>query len=487
MNIILIVIDTLRYDYLGANGNPWIRTPNIDRLAARSLVFDRAFAASYPTIPHRTDVMTGLYGGPFNQWAPLRFDIPTLPRLLSEEAGYCTQLIHDTPHLVNGGHAFDWPFHGWTFIRGAEVDRPWIDDRPFEYLDNWARDPEFDFLGDSFMKKPPDITLVTYTRANRNRHKQEDWSTAKLFQTASDWLRDNRSRDKFFLWLDCFSPHAPLDSPPEFVRLYDSTPGYDGRIDPRSFFIGADIEMNKKLSPIGSERMKAFYAAKVSFVDHWLGLLLDTLEQTGLDRNTTIVLTSDHGTCMGENRIFTKRVFSEVGEQEAHVPLLVSVPGMPAGRSSQFAQPQDIFATILGLGGLAHTDIADGQNLLAPGQERQLAITGGSANFWFWKGQAASSLFTVFGDRHYLNLSVHPGESRLFRYGSLEDEAAAHPEVVQNLWQAGLEEAGRRGMDERLTAWIRGNGAGPYPHDLAQWEVPSGFRAYWDRIYNRWD
>ena len=147
LNVVLIIIDTLRYDYIGAHGNTWIRTPNIDRLAGKSWIFDRAFTNSYPTIPMRTDVMTGRYGVPFNPWLPLRLDVTTLPQVLAK-AGYCTQLIHDTPHLVNGGHAFDWPFHAWTPIRGAEVDRPWIDDKPFTYLENWAPDPMFDFLGD---------------------------------------------------------------------------------------------------------------------------------------------------------------------------------------------------------------------------------------------------------------------------------------------------------------------------------------------------
>ena len=123
MNIILCVIDTLRYDYIRACGvNPWMKTPNIDRLAAKSVLYDRVFTASYPTIPHRTDVITGMYAweghGPFHPWMPLRFDVPTLPRLLAR-AGYATQLIHDTPHLVNGGHAFDWPFAALSFIRGA--------------------------------------------------------------------------------------------------------------------------------------------------------------------------------------------------------------------------------------------------------------------------------------------------------------------------------------------------------------------------------
>lgn len=89
MNIIFIVVDTLRYDYIGANGNNWIETPNIDRLASESWCFDRAFCASFPTIPYRTDVMKGRYGDPFHPWKPLRHDVQTLPWTLAE-AGYAT-------------------------------------------------------------------------------------------------------------------------------------------------------------------------------------------------------------------------------------------------------------------------------------------------------------------------------------------------------------------------------------------------------------
>ena len=99
MNIVLIVVDTLRYDYLASNGNPRIATPNLDRLAAESWSFDRAFCASFPTIPHRTDVMTGQYGDPFHPWRPLAFDVPTLPWKLAE-LGAATQLANQYP---NGG------------------------------------------------------------------------------------------------------------------------------------------------------------------------------------------------------------------------------------------------------------------------------------------------------------------------------------------------------------------------------------------------
>ena len=78
MNIILLVIDTLRYDYVAAHGkNDRIQTPNLDRLAGSSWRFDQAYSSSYPTIPYRTDAITGRYGNPFNPWSPLRFDVMT--------------------------------------------------------------------------------------------------------------------------------------------------------------------------------------------------------------------------------------------------------------------------------------------------------------------------------------------------------------------------------------------------------------------------
>ena len=189
MNIIFICIDTLRYDYIHAHGkNGTVQTPNMDKLLAQSWVFDNAYCASYPTIPHRTDVITGRYGGPFHQWRPLPFHVPTLPEALAR-AGYCTQLIHDSPHLVNGGHAFDYPFHAWTPVRGAEVDRPWISDR-FEMPSNWAFDPLFDDAADRGFDSWEMGNHDTYLHANRGRKTDEDWNCARLFRTASEFLRE---------------------------------------------------------------------------------------------------------------------------------------------------------------------------------------------------------------------------------------------------------------------------------------------------------
>ena len=485
MNIILIVIDTLRYDHVGAHGrNERIRTPNLDRLAETSLVFDHAYASSYPTIPHRTDVMTGRYGDPFHAWAPLRFDVPTLPRLLAD-GGYCTQLIHDTPHLVNGGHAFDHPFHAWTFVRGAEVDRPRIDDEDVAHLVNWAPDPVFDLAADPEMRTVADWTVITYSRANRGRKSPDDWNAAKLFDAAAGFLRDNAKREDFFLWVDCFDPHEPWEAPPEFVRMHHPDPHSDGSVDPRSFLETVRKPVAGPPPDAVGDRLRACYAAKVSWMDHCLGRLFDALEATGLDRNTAIIVTSDHGTNLGERGIFGKSY--PVCEAEAHVPLFVHVPGGSRGRTDRIVQPQDIHATILRLPGMDVPADAAGQDLLSDpeeGDERRVALSGRPADEW---GRHPDQVMLTVFDREWgLHLALRSADCRLFRHGSIENVAADHPEVVRRLRGEGLQELARRGARTETVDWLKAEGAMPAPEPTGVRHAPAGWSVYWPKNYNRW-
>jgi arylsulfatase A-like enzyme len=483
MNIIFIVVDTIRYDHIGANGNDWSETPNIDRLAAESWCFDRAFCASFPTIPFRTDVMKGRYGDPFHPWRPLRFDVQTLPWTLAE-AGYATQLIHDTPHLVNGGHNFDWPFHCWTFVRGAEVDRDWMMGK-VEWLDNWARDPLFDVLGDDAAEN---AHVYTYARTNRNRKTPADWNCARLFSTAAQFLKDNANRENFFLWIDCFDPHEPWDAPVEFMKKYDKDPNYDGRVDPRNLFRHRNDE---RLSDAARERIKAQYPAKLTWVDHCFGQLLDALESTGLAKNTAVIFTGDHGTNVGERGKFGKG--APVREQEGHVPLFIRLPAGGTGRSDVIVQPQDFFPTILNIAGQEPPDGLEGYDILTPAREgqtgpRELALAGTTTERWkpAQDGNRALILFTAFTQEWTLEVAAKPEESRLSRLGALEYVEKDHPGVVGEIHAAALDEIERRGADPTLMKWLRSGGEGAFPEDCRFWDGwpgPAGFRTYFSRIY----
>src|SRR3990170_4852212 len=103
MNIILIISDTFRRDHLGCYGNEWIHTEGLDAFAAKSLVFDRAYSASFPTVPHRHDVLTGRFTFTYADWAPLRAQEVVLAQALGA-AGYTTMMVCDTPHIMQHGY-----------------------------------------------------------------------------------------------------------------------------------------------------------------------------------------------------------------------------------------------------------------------------------------------------------------------------------------------------------------------------------------------
>jgi arylsulfatase A-like enzyme len=484
MNIITIIIDTLRYDCLGANGNTWIKTPNLDRLAGCSWVFDRAFAASYPTIPHRTDVMTGRYGGPFHRWKPLDIAARSIPRYLGRH-GYATQLIHDTPHLVNGGHAFDFPFNAWTFVRGAEVDRPWFDDS-LDLPPNWQFDPLFDeYLARDKMEKSK--MLMTYIRANRNCEKEEDWHCARLFNIASRFLRDNAKRENFFLWLDCFDPHESWDSPPRFVRQYIDDAKPDGTIDPRSFM--RSVRQDPSLPENLKERLRAYYAAKVSHMDECLGGFLDALETTGLSKNTAVVLTADHGTNLGEAPRFRFGKSSPPMEAEAHVPLMIRHPDGDTGRSDIIVQPQDIFATVTGLAGLPAPANLESHDVLRIARERsegprRIALAGGAARPQ-WAVEDRPGLFSLFDNEWQLTFNVGPEDCALRRLGDAEDIAADNPEVVERLHARALAELEHRGAAPELMQWLRTRGETEFPTGCRLWDglAPQDtWKVYWTNL-----
>ncbi|MEE2709433.1 MAG: sulfatase [Gemmatimonadota bacterium] len=481
MNIIFIMIDTMRYDYIGANGATQVETPNIDRLAEHSWCFDRAFCASFPTIPCRNDVMTGRYGGPFHPWKPLPFDVPTFPAMLGE-AGYATQVIHDTPHLVNGGHNFDWPFHAWTFVRSAEVDRPWVTDSD-SWPPNWRLDPLFDCLGKEGLHT---LHTRSYAPANRNRIKDSDWNCSQLFETASEFLRDNKNRANFFLYLDCFDPHEPWDAPPEFMRRYNDTPGYDGLVDPRSLFW---LRNDSRLSDEARRLMAAQYPAKVAWMDHCFGTFLDTLESTGLIDSTAIIFTGDHGTNVGERGKLGKG--APVREQEGHVPLFIRMPEGDTGRSDIIVQPQDFFATVMGMAGQKVRDDITSHDVLSAARAgesgRSIGLAGMGANSWNAtddQGEPAI-LFTAFTDEWVLEVAQKPEHSRLSKLGSLEYEELQHPDIVSDLHIASVQEIARRGIDPGLLEWLR-NGEGDPPEGCRFWDGwpgQPGFHAYFRDIY----
>ena len=343
MNVIVIVNDTLRRDHVAAygapapwsrpghEGEPFIHTPNLDRLAAESAVFDRFYCFSYPTIPCRYDQMTGRYGFPFKGWQPLEPDDVVLSEIVRKR-GYTPMLIFDTPPLGNDDYNFTRGFAGWWWIRGQHQDR-------------FVTDPiEVTLPAAPHKLKSPEATRL-YLRNTAERRYERDWMCGRTTSAAMDWLERNYTRDGFVLWIDMWDPHEPFDAPAYDVRRY-ADPGYRGE-----WVIYPRYGRHEYLSPEEASHVRALYASLVTLCDRWLGRFLEKVETLGLDRNTLVVYTTDHGHLFGEHDLEGKPTGSlgKLYEVTTRIPLMIRHPkGVGAGRRVQgIAQQPDLLPTIL--------------------------------------------------------------------------------------------------------------------------------------------
>lgn len=351
MNVIMIVSDTYRRDHLGVYGNPWIRTPNLDRLAATSYVFDNAWTGNFPTLPNRYDVMTGRFGCIEYDWSPLPRTVPVLAQVLSA-AGYVTMMVNDTPHILQNGSFFDRGFSGFDWVRGQENDRYMTQPR------------EVKFPCDPKKMRDPDPLVVQYLRNVSRREKEEDYFPAQTMLRAARWLEENRN-ERFFLYVDTFDPHEPWDPPRWYVDLYD--PGYKGeeviypRYGPADYLTKAELR-----------HARALYAGECTLVDTWVGYLLRRAEELGLLDNTAIIFTTDHGYYIGEHNLTGKSLiwpgghaFCPLYTEVARIPLMIRLPGQTKQRRvRQAVQPCDIAPTIYELLGVTPPDTVQGQSLV---------------------------------------------------------------------------------------------------------------------------
>ena len=370
MNIIVIICDTLRRDFLGYYGNSWMQTPHIDRLAAQSLIFDNAFIGSFPTIPLRAELMTGKHVFHTTGWAPLEPGQTTLQSYLQLQ-GYVTAMITDNVQYLNPGMNYHAGFDACQWIRGHQADRWRTSHTPVE------------FPCDPAKLRQPEKLVVPHLRNNRNRTHEREWHDPQTIQAAIDWLEENYRHERFFLYLDLFGIHEPWDPPQHYVDMYD--PGYVGKkvILPRYDYAGYMSEAELR-------HCRALYAGMISMTDAWLGQLFAKLDSLALWDNTAILFMSDHGFYLGEHGYVGKHTVLNHKDgwplytTVAHVPLLLKLPGeaTTAGgrRISDLVQPVDVMPTLLDLGGVTLPDGLHGQSLLPglrgeTGRRRDLAVS----------------------------------------------------------------------------------------------------------------
>ena len=335
MNFIFIMSDTFRFDNLAcytknyprfATKHREIVTPNLDRFAEVSTIFDRSYVGSYPTVPNRTDILTGQMR-PFKTWAPLAKDATTFVGLLGDK-GYTTQMIQDAPHTLNKGFHFDRDFDGWERVRGQESDG--VASTPLPE----PGDPKKTRGNGAWGQHLANLAIT--------RQCEQDCYCAKTMTAATHWLERNYKLDKFFLYIDTFDPHEPWDAPQWYEDMYD--PGYKGISYRYPIYGPASTYTKSELN-----HMRACYAGEATLVDRWVGHLLESIERMGLLENTCVVFTADHGICVGDHG-WTGKNAPPLYEEVAHTPLIVHMPGQTKSRHvKELTQPVDLMPTFLDL------------------------------------------------------------------------------------------------------------------------------------------
>lgn len=358
-NVLFLVSDDLN-NLLGCYGDPLARTPNIDRLAARGVRFERAYCA-YPLCgPSRNSMLTGLYPNTtgiqqnaqiFRQTIPTQLSLSQTFRQQGYFAGRIGKLYHyNVPNSI-GTDGHDDPASWELELNPAGVDRM----------------EEHDVI---FTLTPRSFggTLSWYASPKSDPHHTDGKIAAD-----AEWVLERCAKQKdrpFFLAVGFFRPHTPYVAPKdpyfgyypkEKMRVVQNVKEDQADIPPAGL-ASYKREQDNMTDDLRRQALQAYYAS-ITFMDAQVGRVIAALDRLGLAESTVIVFTSDHGYHTGEHGLWQKM---SLFEESARVPLLLVAPGVakPAAVAKTPVSHVDLFPTLAELCGVKPPANLQGQSLV---------------------------------------------------------------------------------------------------------------------------
>lgn len=307
MNIIVIMLDSLRPDYLGCYGNNEVKSPAINKIASEGIIFTRAYAEFPITIPSRTAFLCGIYTHTNRPWMKPRRDDPRLPNLLRMK-GYRTAAIGDT--VLTWGHLDDLGFDHFKGYRFGKCGRPKNPDR------------NVDVSGAFFPPECNEAEHRIYRNTIQSQLEGLESMGKKSPEVVTDatlqWIEDHKD-EKFFIWIDYFEPHEPWEAPTEFIDMHD--------LDPEGRFIPMPPRGPHSLTEKDLNNILVHYKATITQMDCEIARIEEHLDKLGLKEDTLIVITSDHGEPFGEHGTIRKYGVP-MYEELSRIVLIMRNPGL---------------------------------------------------------------------------------------------------------------------------------------------------------------
>ena len=315
-------------------GDEFDTPPHIDRLAARSLRFDRHYSASLPCMPARHDILCGAWDFLWRPWGSIEIWESNIAREMRMR-GVATGIITDHPHLFEvGGENYHTDFGMWEYVRGHEGD-PW----------RLRQDPSW--VGTPALPAAEGWVHRGYDTSRTWFRDEADFPGPRTMQATADWLDRNASNhERFFLFVDEFDPHEPFDTPERWAYRY-----HDQRDEPLQIWppYARQAISTGAITERQGEQLRANYGAKLSMIDHWFGRVLDAMDRLSLWDDTALFLLTDHGHYLGERDGTFGKPLSPVYDLLGGIPVLVSWPGVPAGVRDALTTGVDVHATLTDL------------------------------------------------------------------------------------------------------------------------------------------
>lgn len=453
-NILFLMDDQHRGDCLRSDGNRAIHTPNLDRIGAEGIRFSKAYSTTPTCTPARSALLTGL--APWNHGMLHMVGMATAypytkPRAL-REAGYHTTGIgkmHYNPQRADHG------FHQMFLDESGRAQSPDFrsDYRSWFYSEAPHLNPDATGVGFN------DYPSKTYVLPERLH------PTAWTGQTAVNFLNGYNRAEPFFLKVSFARPHSPYDPPQRFMEQYrdadlpkasvgDWAAKYAARSGPKDdIWHGALGDAQVRSSRQG-------YYGSISFIDEWIGRILETLEKRGMLEETLIVFTSDHGDMTGDHNLWRK---SYAYEASARIPMLLRWPkGMVSTARGQVStkpvEIRDIFPTLLDAAGETPKRRLDGASMLRLARnpadagwrdaiDLEHGVCYSVENNWngFTDGRSKYIYHAYHGSEQLFDLERDPGERR-----NLAGETASEP--LLRRWRERMVNH----LSERGERWVKG-------------------------------